>query len=264
MLIKPNWRILTIGDGDLSFSWSLWQHHKPSKLWATVFDSKAALADKYELTWFDALSATPGCRVLTQVDITQPCSWQNLPHYSFDLVVFQFPLVPALNDSETFLQLGQKLSINTLNRALLRTFLLHTKQYLLDPDGLQLAYISSKSVKPYQDWNLERAINQGVAMNYLGSMPFNFADFPGYQMRNVDRPGWVKQTAARTYVWSGKAHSQFSAPLEPAGFEGPAYCEVCRRGPFSHYQDRLAHEQTKRHLQLVEFERQWQLYLKTT
>jgi hypothetical protein len=47
MYINPDWRILTVGDGDLSFSASLMAHHKPRSLTATIFDSRATLMRKY-------------------------------------------------------------------------------------------------------------------------------------------------------------------------------------------------------------------------
>jgi len=47
MYINPNWRILTIGDGDLSFSNALLQHYAPTQLTATIYDPLATLENKY-------------------------------------------------------------------------------------------------------------------------------------------------------------------------------------------------------------------------
>ena len=49
MYINPKWRILTIGDGDLSFSVSLLKNYQPRALTATVFDSQLSLSTKYVL-----------------------------------------------------------------------------------------------------------------------------------------------------------------------------------------------------------------------
>ncbi|MBW8191123.1 DUF2431 domain-containing protein [Neiella marina] len=262
MIIKPNWRILTIGDGDLSFSLSLWQYHQPSSLWATIFDNQHQLAQKYGLGNFNRLINTAGCHVLSEVDINQLQSWQQLPRQAFDVVIFQFPLVPALPSKDDYQTLTEQMSVNTLNRALLRQFLTHAHDSFLDPQGPQLAYISSKDVKPYSDWDIERAVADGLGIHYLGSSPFSMAQFPGYRMRNVDRPGWVKETAARTYVWSGKPHLELVASLEPLGYQRDDCCGLCRRGPFANDADRQAHERSKRHRQLTEFDKQWQQYLR--
>ena len=47
MYIDPQWRILTVGDGDLSFSASLLKYHQPQQLTATVYDQLAELVQKY-------------------------------------------------------------------------------------------------------------------------------------------------------------------------------------------------------------------------
>ena len=45
MHINPNWRILTVGDGDLSFSHALLTHYHPKQLTATVFDDLVIYSD---------------------------------------------------------------------------------------------------------------------------------------------------------------------------------------------------------------------------
>ena len=123
MFIKPNWRILTLGDGDLSFSASLWNNFKPTQLTATVFDSQPTLKDKYQHHAIEQLKTDSNQQVLFSFDVTNPESWSCLKKHSFDLVIFQFPLVPAFNDPDYFHQMGN-ISVNTLNRLLLRQFLI--------------------------------------------------------------------------------------------------------------------------------------------
>jgi hypothetical protein len=139
MYLKSNWRILTIGDGDLSFSASLWKTFNPKQLTATVFDSQQTLENKYQHHAVEQLKIDPSQNILFGFDVTKPETWGALKQQQFDLVIFQFPLVPAFEDPEYFHQKGD-ISINTINRLLLRQYLIHCTQYFLDPDGEQLCY----------------------------------------------------------------------------------------------------------------------------
>ena len=259
MYIEPGWRILTIGDGDLSFSVSLLRHYQPANLIATVFDSEPTLKQKYKTDNIDVLREA-GVQVLTEFDVTQPKSWQSLPTQQFDLVIFQFPLCPALGNREA---LEQGLSINTLNRALLRKFLQHAESHFLDKNGAGLAYISSKDVKPYIEWDIERALAEGLALRYQGKQTFEIGRFPGYKIRNVDRDKHVKDTEAFTHVWSLDDWSFAAAPLIPAAEPTGNACAICRAGPFTTEQERTGHLASKKHRRLTEFHQQWQSYLAT-
>ena len=270
MFIKPNWRILTIGDGDLSFSASLWNNFKPEQLTATVLDSQKTLENKYQYHAIKQLQTDPNQTILFSFDVTNPDSWSNLPERSFDLVIFQFPLVPAFEDPEFFHKMGD-ISVNTLNRLLLRKFLIHCTEYFLDPNGKQLCYITSKDVKPYCEWNIENSLNQDLEhIEYLGSMPFNIEDFPGYKVRNVDRDKHVKDTQGITYVWSPKTdntthESELIEKLIAKSHQGEEYCEICKAGPFVSTSDKLLHEQTKKHRLMQQYEQQYKktLFKKT-
>ena len=271
MFIKPNWRILTIGDGDLSFSASLWNHFKPAQLTATVFDSQQTLEDKYQHHAIEQLNTDPNQQVLFGFDVTNPDTWpkswssldtSNLSDKSFDLVIFQFPLVPAFEDPDYFHKMGD-ISINTLNRLLLRQFLIHCTEYFLDPKGKQLCYITSKDVKPYNEWNIENSLNQDLEhINYLGSMNFNINKFPGYKIRNVDRDKHVKDTQGITYVWSPRIDSRghdktLLEALKAKCHRREGYCEICKAGPFVSTSDRALHEQTKKHQLMQQYEQQY-------
>jgi hypothetical protein len=281
MFIKPNWRILTIGDGDLSFSASLWNHFKPTQLTATVFDSQQTLEDKYQHHAIEQLKTDSNQQVLFGFDVTNPDTWNSLKKHSFDLVIFQFPLVPAFDDPEYFHTMGD-ISVNTLNRLLLRKFLIHCAEYFLAPNGQQLCYITSKNVKPYNEWNIENSLNRGLNhIHYLGSMPFNIADFPGYKIRNVDRDKHVRDTQGITYVWSLESTEKTQPSFDKAVFDktlsdkqvlinglmakshqGEEYCEFCKAGPFVSASDRALHEQTKKHRLMQQYEDQFNRQIK--
>lgn len=262
MFIDPSWRILTIGDGDLSFSRALFTAYQPKQLTASIFDSQATLQSKYGDEHAVALRAL-GCNVLTGFDVTQPASWSGLDLQpgQFDLVIFQFPLLPAFDDRQQYLAQCDGISVNTLNRQLLRTFLINSLEYFLAPNGPQLCYITSKDVKPYREWNIENSIYRNTKMQYLGSSIFDIKQFPGYRVRNVDRDKHVKDTAGTTYVWSPKQQRQLEALLQPAQYQGPNYCTPCRAGPFGNQQQYAEHSQSKKHQLMMEFEQQWEYSL---
>lgn len=266
MFIKPNWRILTIGDGDLSFSASLWQHFKPTQLTATVLDSQQTLENKYQHHAIEQLKTDPNQQILFGFDVTNPKSWSNLTNQSFDLVIFQFPLVPAFEDPQYFHKRGD-ISINTINRLLLRQYLIHCVDYFLDPKGEQLCYITSKDVRPYNEWNIENSLNQDLEhIHYLGSIPFNIEKFPGYKVRNVDRDKHVKDTQGITYAWSPKTTIADSSEGSIQGSSrelaaksqlSEAYCDICKAGPFVSASDKTLHEQTKKHRLMQQYEQQY-------
>ena len=261
MFINPNWRILTVGDGDLSFSMSLFNRFKPLELTASVLDCESELLDKYEQNSFIQLKQA-GVEIITELDITELNSWQKLKPV-YDLVIFQFPLVPGFKSKQEFQAMQDKygfdFSINTLNRRLLRKFLQASFSRLLSPNGERLAYISSKDVKPYIEWNIEDQLHLGLDTQYLGSMPFDMNEFAGYRVRNVDRDKQVKDTKALTYVWSDKPHQELK--LETFQIKGEEGCDICRAGPFTTAQERIEHSNSAKHKRMTDYHRQWQSYL---
>jgi len=260
MIIDKNWRVLTIGDGDLSFSASLLTHHQPMSLTATVLDSESTLLAKYAHNDYQTL-LQQNCSVLCEFDVMDPSSWTTLGKQSFDLVLFQFPLIPAFKSHEEFKEKCKEVHINTLNRQLLRTFLIHSFKHFLDPKGARLCYITSKDVKPYKEWNIENALNMNTDIDYLGWHHFNIDVFPGYKVRNVDRDKHVKDTKGITYVWSDNQQHPLREKLNEALYQGDEYCELCGTGPYNNAQDKLKHQRTKKHLNMVNYERLWQLLL---
>ena len=266
MYIDPQWRILTVGDGDLSFSNALFQHHAPQHLTATIYDSLSTLKSKYGDDFHQQL-LNRHCQVLTEFDITKPETWSHISKHSFDLVIFQFPLVPGFTSKTEFNEKCGNVGINTLNRRLLRHFLINATEQLLDPTGPQLCYITSKCVKPYSEWNIEHALILNTDINYLGEMAFDIANFPGYRIRNVDRDKHVKDTKGITYVWSPRPTNQLtqalSSKLTQLAELGDHCCHFCQAGPFTSLQHKQAHESSRKHLRMKDFEQQWLADLQT-
>jgi len=256
MIIDSHWRILTIGDGDLSFSNALKKHYQPASLTATVYDSLTTLSNKYDDQCYHSLKKQ-NIETLFNFDICNESSWGNVTRNNFDVVIFQFPLLPAFTSFSEYQKHCATLNPNILNRKLLRNFLVNSADHFLDPNGQQLCFITSKDVKPYRQWNIENALHLQTDIHYLGSTPFDIEMFPGYKVRNVDRDKHVKDTRGITYVWSRQANHPLAAQLQPAQYQGENYCSACRAGPFSTPRDAIEHEQSKKHQNTIEMENLW-------
>lgn len=259
MKLDKQWRILTVGDGDLSFSLALSAQFPPSQLTASIYDSKQVVTEKYAENSLHQLQSNQ-YTVLTEFDATLESSWQKLAKQSIDVVIFQFPLIPAFDNYHDFKQ--QTHSVNTLNRRLLRLFIYYAHKYVLDPAGPMLCIITSKDVKPYCEWDLESSLLIGLDINYLGQSPFNISDFPGYKIRNVDRDKHVKDTSGISYVWSAKTHCDDLPHLKLPHYLDANHCSFCRAGPFLTERDQLAHNNSKKHKNMLLHHQNWHAYLK--
>lgn len=263
MKLNSEWRILTVGDGDLSFSASLLQLVSPCQLTASVLDDEALLLDKYAANGLQALMQS-AATVHTGIDIQNPSTWRAALGKIYDLVIFQFPLITA-DASATAFRGDECASTNILNRRLLFDFLRHCQDDWLAADGAGLCYITSKDVKPYLDWRIDALSDPLAEMNFMGTLPFDVKRFPGYRIRNVDRDLDVRDTAATTYVWQ-HACAKNSAASIGLDLEQPLrcsenHCPLCGHGPFARELDRKRHEHSRRHQQMQQFEDAWQVYL---
>lgn len=273
MILKRDWSILTIGDGDLSFSRSIFDYHQPKHLTATVYDSSEQLKQKYGSEHLDYLDDQSkmgaSCQAITGFDVTNLQSVQSLSQ-NYDVVIFQFPLVPNFSSADEFAKHTQadsnRISVNTINRRLLRLFLQNSFDYLLSKTGAQLAYISSKDVKPYTEWDIEYSLTTATDLVCMGSLPFKITEFPGYKIRNVDRDKHVKGTAAFTYVYSTQSNQARVSPLlveitPTQTLFGNNGCDICHAGPFATEQEKTAHLAGKKHQRMRGFCEQWSNYL---
>lgn len=262
MIIEKSWRILTVGDGDLSFSLALQKRYNPEFLCASIFDSKSELTDKYGTQHYDELRSLE-IPTFTEIDVTRSETFSHLPLKAFDLIIFQFPLLPSYASFEEFERRTGGANSNILNRNLLHTFLRHCSEYWLDPEGCGLIYISSKDVKPYSDWDLENAIEMNTSCKFVGLTAFNAKQFPGYRIRNVDRNKHVKSTAGTTYVYTNQTKTEIQKSLMTPDKKQPEHCLLCGTGPYNSEQDRQSHSYSKRHQRLLKYDQQWNEFLLT-
>ncbi len=279
MYLDPNWRILTVGDGDLSFSLSLNQMQVQmagcqGSVTASVLDQEDELLAKYQNCAFHELKQQ-GSEVVSGLDITISETWPENLKGRFDALIFQFPLIPSFTSKEAFEQAGG-LTTNLLNRRLLRLYLQHAFSYFLDPDGAQLALISSKDLKPYSQWDLECGIHlglehQGKPVELLGMCPFQQSAFEGYRIRNVDRDKQIRGTKGTTFYWSVKPAAfypdqqlieQLTPPTHPVGEPvSEHYCNWCKTGPFASTEDRQGHLESRRHRNMQALDDDWREFL---
>ncbi|AGH81725.1 hypothetical protein PCNPT3_08935 [Psychromonas sp. CNPT3] len=256
MILDKEWRILTIGDGDLSFSASLQKHFSPRALTASVYDPLSIMTRKYNDTFYQYLK-NEKIQTLFDFNVCDKKTWGDLKQHSFDVVIFQFPLVPAFQNFDEYKAHAKNSNINVLNRRLLRQFLLNSFKYFLDEKGQQLCFITSKDVKPYRQWNIESALHMHTNIHYLGSIAFDINKFPGYKIRNVDRDKHVRDTRGETYMWSLQKKHTLSSQLHKLPYHGENFCAICRAGPFSTENDKQVHQASKKHLQMLDFEQAW-------
>lgn len=252
--IAPNWRVLTIGDGDLSFSQALVTQGITSNLTASTLDDEQTIYAKYELNAVKALK-DKDVAIQFGLDICHSETFANTLKHQFDVIIFQFPLIPSHKDYSDYRQ-ACHWGGNILNRRLLWRFLHHAFSYFLSPQGQQLAMITSKDVKPYSHWNLEN-LYQTPDYRFLGYQNFEINDFQGYRLRNVDRDKEVKHTASKTYLWGVRLPEEFTAVLSSSKHK-ENYCTLCGKGPFKHQESRRIHEMSKGHKRLQQYEDAWQ------
>lgn len=241
-------RILTVGDGDFSFSSSLLRFDPP-ELCATCYDDEDTVCSKYASarSSIDTIRARYECHC--GVDATSLPS--KVTSRQFDRAIFQFPLVPPVTKDVW----ATGVDVSILNRELLLGFLRQVEP-LLAKDGLVM--ITSKDVKPYLNWRIDWALCPHTrSLKYLGKLAFNPEAFSDYQFQNVERDQRVKCTEAYTYLFGWKAPAD--KHLVPPCIVPPnaLYCTSCPAGPFSGPGDMENHNNTAKHKEKVVFEERW-------
>ena len=106
---EPSDRILLVGEGDFSFTYSLHKHHNCTSLLATSYDNAAVLAEKYpqsesyiaELEEAAREDEDVDIKILYSVDATKlgkgaPGGGKVVRRGGFERVVFNFPHVGGL------------------------------------------------------------------------------------------------------------------------------------------------------------------------
>ena len=163
-------RILTIGDGDLSFSLALATQLGGQNVIATTYDTSAELEEKYEATFrpnLNGLHAT-GAQVHYNVDVTKLSkeTWLKKTR-SFHRIVFNFPHIGGSTEPDI-----------VKNQRLLRQFFAAVSPYLLDHPK-SFIIVSLRQTLFYDRWNIEeQASTAGLKLDH--SEPFLAHLYSGY------------------------------------------------------------------------------------
>jgi 25S rRNA (uracil2634-N3)-methyltransferase len=181
-LYKSNRRILTVGDGDLSFSLSIAnvfyekKQKKLNRLIATTHESLQSITETYH-NMESILSSLQnfGVKLYHNIDATQFEQYSFLPENSLDIVIWNFPCIRVDKGAD-----GQVSELE-LNQQLLRKFFQSVK-YILQRNGE--VHVTHKTIEPFSWWGLTQiAAEEGFQL--YGQIVFDRWNYPGYINRKV-------------------------------------------------------------------------------
>ncbi|KAL9029890.1 MAG: hypothetical protein Q9196_001914 [Gyalolechia fulgens] len=218
---NPTHRILLVGEGDFSFTRSLFTHHNCQSLIATCYDSAATLAEKYPQSaeYIRDLEDSARQGELTELNIIHGVDATKLGkggsagggkpvrRGGFDRVVFNFPHVGGLtNDVNRQVRHNQELLVNFFKAA----------APLLAPEGTIVVTIFEG--EPYSLWNI-RDLARHTGLKVGRSFKFQAKAYPGYKhartLGNIEGGGGWKgeDRDARTYLFERKDDEGVQAQL---------------------------------------------------
>lgn len=200
--------ILTVGDGDFSFSLSLSNAIlKPSSdrmVIVTSYESENTVISTYTSSpsTIEQLKNL-GAIVLFNVDATCLNSSTDLEKYKskVDIVIWNFPCLRMENGAD-----GQVDEIET-NKELLRKFFLNIQEYLSQSDSFEAeVHITHKTIEPFCWWGIQDiAILCGL--EYQCCMVFDKYLYPGYTNRKaLDKKSFPLHDAV-TYIFTKRCRS---------------------------------------------------------
>ena len=255
--------ILTIGDGNLSYSLSLAALHTAQdeniELTATTYDTVDELKTKYGDTKIEeTIKAllSHNARVLHGIDATKLSSSPSLKDKKFDLIVFMHPLVPESERYEFIKSRGDHFATVIINRLMITNFLRSAQRLLSESDQSEI-HITMKNVYPYSWWRLDSLYQLAPPLKYLGSAPSDTSSLVHYESRNVDRDSPFPLTDSLTFSFGFK-----TVPEVELARPGKAKCEVCA-ARFSGLGDKAKHDKSQKHKKRVDLEAAWSEFVAT-
>lgn len=183
--IYPNIRnVLTLGDGDFSFSLSLVNSlslspksntFNFSDTWCTSYESEESVHSIYPISQSNIHNINNlGVHVQHNVDATSIQS--SIPIKPFDIIIWNFPCIARECGAD-----GQVIDIEE-NKNLIKNFFISAQQYLSNDDNMKIEseiHVSHKTIEPFCWWNIvDIALSCGLY--YKGSYIFDKYLFPGY------------------------------------------------------------------------------------
>lgn len=169
-------KLLTVGDGDLSFSRSLSSQGYADKLTATTHESLDSIMRTYpNADEILSILRTQGVSLYHEVDATRFEDHKVLRNDSFDIVIWNFPCIRVAKGAD-----GQVSELEQ-NRTLLRTFFQSVKQILRKGGEVHIAH---KTIEPFSWWGLCQ-IAEEESFHLYRKIAFDRCNFPGYTNRKV-------------------------------------------------------------------------------
>ncbi|OUS48038.1 hypothetical protein BE221DRAFT_69771 [Ostreococcus tauri] len=210
-------RVLTVGDGDFTFSAALARTLGGKTIAATSYESEASLMEIYGKTCLETLRGLKerGVEVAHGVDASELA--KTLPERCrklgpFDAVVWNFPCVARDADGtaqEAALHGVDARSAEELeaNTALVERFVAGAAE-LLAEDGGEI-HITHK-VGMQGDWNIEKAAASVGASGLVcaGAVVFDRMAYPGYRPRKALVAKSFPVTDARTFVFTNSTNGE--------------------------------------------------------
>ncbi|RLN88623.1 hypothetical protein BBJ28_00006283 [Nothophytophthora sp. Chile5] len=200
-------RILTVGDGNFSYSLALARALGPDsgvQLVATSHESKDSVVETYPdgESILSELHAMPHVTVHHEVDATDAAQMQALG--TFDRVIWNFPCVRAPRGED-----GQNQEME-MNKQLLHGFFAHVAKELTATGEV---HVTHKTKAPFGQWGIE-AIAASNALRHQQSIIFDRCLYPGYSNKKVLSKGSFPIWDSQTFVFVPESRAQHAAAVE--------------------------------------------------
>ncbi|RHY35302.1 hypothetical protein DYB32_000190 [Aphanomyces invadans] len=194
VMFQPLQRVLTVGDGNFSFSRALLEYlHDGAQLTATSHEAKDTVVEIYpdSAAILDTLT-NAGATVVHEVDATSVTSLKAAARSEkFDRVVWNFPCVRMPDGAD-----GQNGEMEE-NKALLQGFF-RAVVSVLAPHGE--VHVTHKTKPPFGQWGIV-ALAEANGLRHEGSVVFDRCLYPGYSNKKVLSKGSFPIWDSETFVF---------------------------------------------------------------
>lgn len=175
-IYSSNQNILTVGDGDLSFSLSIANYfakdNSADKLFATTHESYNSIVKTYKDGESNIQELKKvGVSVYHQVDATNLAATRELDGHQFDIVIWNFPCVRIDKGAD-----GQVSELDQ-NKLLVSDFLANIQPYLKEGGEI---HISHKTIEPFSWWDIASIAEQNNFKHQLSIVFDRFVLFLFY------------------------------------------------------------------------------------
>lgn len=194
-------RVLTVGDGDFSFSLSIARGNASSKstleMVASSHESNDSVLQTYSSPEILQELKNLGVTVLHNVDATNLSLEPALMDHKtsdkqFDYILWNFPCISATSRAAD----GQVQEIED-NKSLLRHFFTNAQAYLRPAGEI---HVTHKTIEPFSWWGVP-VLGIESGLQFLGEVVFDRCLYPGYVNRKVKHSKSFPCADARTFVF---------------------------------------------------------------